>query len=301
MKANKIIALSASLLLLAGCGTVNTSVTDPSEKLFSIGDKTFTKNDEYELLKMSNGPTLTMQGVQKLIYDAEVGSNDDIQKEAEKMYDEYSQYSDSFDEQILSYGYKDKQDYIDTVLIPSVQADKLLEKYITEDGKNDVQATYKPVLAAVIECDSEDNAAKAKEALEKGDDPAAVGEQYAYEDSEFKGQEQIISTLSKELPTRLINSLFETEKDGVIDEIFTNDTSTDEKRYYVADLISNDFDANKDKIYEALKSDTDLNSQCMIYYLKKYDFEVHDQYIFDYFKANNPEYLVTRPDLSEDK
>ena len=33
--------------------------------------------------------------------------------------------------------------------------------------------------------------------------------------------------------------------------------------------------------------------------LKKYNFEVHDQDVFNNLKANNPEYLVSRPDLSE--
>lgn len=295
---NKLALAVLSCALLAGCGG-STSVSDSDEKLFSVGSTTYTKDNEYQLIKRINGPSLTLQDAQKLIYEEEVGSGDDVQEEAQEMYDSYTAYSDNFEEQLQAYGYADAQDYIDTVLVPSIQAQKLLEKYFT-DAEETIKVTYKPVLAAIIECDSEDNANKAKEALEDGEDPATVGEQYASETATYTGSEQIISTLNTDLPTRIINTLFETTKDGVLDEIFTNDTSTDDVTYYVVDLISADYEANLDAIIDALGSNSDINTDCTVYYLKKYDFEVHDQYIFDYFKANYPEYLVTRPDLSED-
>ncbi|MCF0259869.1 MAG: hypothetical protein HUJ54_08415, partial [Erysipelotrichaceae bacterium] len=45
------IALAAAGILLTGCSTVKTSVTDGSEKLMTIGNTTYTKNDEYNLIK----------------------------------------------------------------------------------------------------------------------------------------------------------------------------------------------------------------------------------------------------------
>lgn len=293
------LVMSFSLLFLAGCGA-DTTVTDSTEKLFTVGNTTYTKGQEYQLVKRINGPNLTLQAAQQLIYNEEVGDGEEIQKEAQEMYDQYAGYTEDFDEQIKTYGYADKQDYIDSVLIPSVQAQKLLEKYFT-DGKDAIEADFKPTLAAVIECDSQDNADKARKAIEDGQTPAEAGKQYAKEGATYTGAEQIISTLDTSLPVRIVNSLYETENTGLLDETFTNDTSTDDITYYVVDLISNDYDANLDKIIEALGSNTDINTDCNIYYLKKYDFEVHDQYIFDYFKNNNPEYLVTRPDLSETK
>ncbi len=42
-----------------------------------------------------------------------------------------------------------------------------------------------------------------------------------------------------------------------------------------------------------------MAKSCLVYYLTKYDFEVFDQELFDYYKQNTPEYLVTHPDLME--
>lgn len=300
MKTSKktLLLAGSMVLLLTGCGQANTTVTDGSEALFSVGNTTYTRNDEYQLLKRTSGPNLTLQGAQKLIYKEEVGDGEEIMKKAEEMFDQYSGYTENFEETLSSYGYKDKQEYIDAVMVPSVQAQELLNKYFS-DAKETIQTTYKPTLAAIIQCDSEDNANKAKEALNNGEDPAAVGEQYAAEGATYTGKEQIVSTLDTGLPVRIVNTLFETSKEGVIDEVFTNDTSTDNKTYYVVDLISSNYDDNLEKIQEALGSNSDINQDCVVYYLKKYDFQVFDQYIFDYYKANNPEYLVTRPDLSE--
>lgn len=300
MNSRKLFAAAAACtLLLSGCGTVSTSVSDPNEALMTIGDVTYTRNDEYQLIKRVNGPSLTLQAAQRMIYNEEVGDGEDIQKEAQEMYDTYAGTSSDFEKQLQSYGYKDKEDYIDNVLIPSIQSQKLVEKYFT-DGKETIEADFKPVKAAIIQTDSQDNAEKALNALKEGQDAGKVGGQYAADGAAYTGTAQIITTMDTSLPTRIINTLYETTKEGVIDEIFTNDTSTDDKQYFVVKLISKDYDANLKEIQAALSSNSDINSDCVVYYLKKYEFQVHDQFIFDYFKANYPQYLVTRPDLSED-
>ena len=55
----------------------------------------------------------------------------------------------------------------------------------------------------------------------------------------------------------------------------------------------------EDQIIENLSSSSDFSTQCLVYYLNKYNFTVHDQTIFDYLRENNPEYLVEFPELSE--
>lgn len=88
------------------------------------------------------------------------------------------------------------------------------------------------------------------------------------------------------------------KKTGVIDEVFTNESSGTTYAY-VAVLVSNTYKDIKDDVYTTLSSDDDVTKACLVYYLKKYNFEVHDQDVFNNLKANNPEYLVSRPDLSE--
>lgn len=299
MKNKLILSLAASTLLLAGCAEVSTTVPDSSEVLMKVGNTEITKGEEYQLIKRVNGPSLTIQGVQKMIYAKEAGDEEENMKEAEELFKSYGVDEKTFTEQVKSYGYSSIDEYIKNVILPSVQAQKVQDKYFKENGAA-IQEEFKPVIAAVIECDSEDNAQKAIDAMKDGTSPADAGKEYAREGANFTGKEEVISTQTTTLPTRLLNTLNETSKDGVLDEIFTDDTSTDDKAYYAVKLISRDYDANVDKIAEALGSVQSIATDCAVYYLDKYDFEVHDQYIFDYLKANNPEYLVTHPELAED-
>ena len=55
----------------------------------------------------------------------------------------------------------------------------------------------------------------------------------------------------------------------------------------------------EDQIIENLSSSSDFSTQCLVYYLNKYNYTVHDQTVFDYLRENNPEYLVEFPELSE--
>lgn len=103
-----------------------------------------------------------------------------------------------------------------------------------------------------------------------------------------------------DISTRMISKLYKTKKAGVIDEIFTNESSGTTYAY-VAVLVTNTYKDIKDEVYTTLSSDDDVKKACLVYYLKKYNFEVHDQDVFDNLKANNPEYLVSRPDLAKSK
>ena len=288
---------SLSVLMVAGCGTSSTTIPDASESLFTVGDTTVTKGDTYQSLKIAYGPGIAIDEVNKQIYEKEVPVDDEIKQSAQSTLDMYKQMT-GFAEQLEANGYASEQDYLDQILIPGVQAQELRKKYFTE-AKDEIIADFDPVLAVIIQTDSEDNANKALDALKEGVDAGKVGAQYASADATYTGLEQIITTKTTDLPDALHNAILDAGKDGVLDQVFTNDTSTDDKVYYVASVVSTDYDANLSKIQSALASDTQITSDVQVFYLKKYGFEVHDQYIFDYLKAMTPQYLVTRPDLSE--
>ena len=298
MKQKLLIAAAISMMALTGCAGANTNVADGSEKLMTIGNKTYTKNDEYQLIKRVNGPALTLQAAQQLIFNEEVGTTDEIMEQAEGMYNTYASSSEDFEEQLKSYGYKDKDDYINNVLIPSVQSTELTKKYFTE-CQAAIEEEFKPVKVEIVQTDSEDNAAKAQEAMRNGEAGSEVAEQYASSGAAYMGNAQIITKDNTALPARLVNTLSETTASGVLDEIFSDDTSTDDKSYYAVNIVSADYTENLVDIITALSSNSEVSTDCTVFYLTKYGFEVHDQYIFDYWKALNPEYLVTRPDLAE--
>lgn len=287
---------AAGLLFLAGCSGATASVSDPDKELMTIGDVTYTRGQEYEYIKKSTGPNLVMQMAEEVIYDKEVPVTDEIRKQAEDNYNEYAKTSDNLESYIQSMGYKDRQDYIDKVLIPAVQAEKLLTKWFT-DAQEEIVQEYKPSRAQIIQTDSKDSADKALQALKDGKSAQDVAGQYQMEGTSYNGTAAIVTTMDTVLPTRLINTLSSAEsKAGVVNEVFENDDKT---QFFVAVLVSNNYDDIKGELESTLKNDSTVTEKCLVSYLTKYDFRVFDQDIFDYLRVNYPQYLVTRPDLME--
>ena len=296
MKKTPILFVCAAMML-TGCSGDTATIKDKDETIMTIGDTKYTKGDEYELLKVSTGTDLTMELVKQAIYKQEVKVTKEMKEKAQEQVNNYKENMENFNEQIHSLGYKNSTQYMNKVLIPSLQASELTEKYFT-DAKKDVQKTYKPSKARIIQCENKATAKKALKALKSGTDPEEVAQQYMVDSAKYSGKETLVTTKTTDLSTRLINTLSKTKKAGVIDEVFTNESSGTTYAY-VAVLVSNTYKDIKDDVYTTLSSDDDVTKACLVYYLKKYNFEVHDQDVFNNLKANNPEYLVSRPDLSK--
>lgn len=296
MKKTPILFVCAAMML-AGCSGACATIKDKDETIMTIGDTKYTKGDEYELLKISTGSDLTMELVKQAIYKQEVKVTKEMKEKAQEQVNNYKENMENFDKQIHSLGYKNSKQYMNKVLIPSLQASELTEKYFT-DAKKDIQKKYKPSKARIIQCENKATAKKALKALKNGTDPEEVAQQYMIDSAKYSGKETLITTKTTDLSTRLINTLSKTKKAGVIDEVFTNESSGTTYAY-VAVLVSNTYKDIKDDVYTTLSSDDDVTKACLVYYLKKYNFEVHDQDVFNNLKTNNPEYLVSRPDLSK--
>ena len=284
-------------LMLTGCSGATATISDKDKTIMTIGNTTYTKGDEYDLLKISTGTDLTMELVKQSIYKKEVKVTKSMKKKAQKQIDNYKENMSDFNDQIKSLGYNSTDAYMNKVLIPSLQASELTEKYFT-DAKKDIQKTYKPSKARIIQCENKATAKKALKALKSGTDPEEVAQQYMVDSAKYSGKETLVTTKTTDVSTRLINKLAKTKKAGVIDEVFTNESSGNTYAY-VAVLVSNTYKDIKDEVYTSLSSDDDITKACLVYYLKKYNFEVHDQDVFNNLKTNNPEYLVSRPDLAK--
>ena len=296
MKKTPILLVCAAMMLSA-CSGATATIKDKDEAIMTIGNTTYTKGDEYDLLKISTGTDLTMELVKQAIYKQEVEVTKEMKEKAQEQVNNYKENMENFDKQIHSLGYKNSKQYMNKVLIPSLQASELTEKYFT-DAKKDIQNTYKPSKARIIQCENKATAKKALKALKNGTDPEEVAQQYMVDSAKYSGKETLVTTKTTDLSTRLINTLSKTKKAGVIDEVFTNESSGTTYAY-VAVLVSNTYKDIKDDVYTTLSSDDDVTKACLVYYLKKYNFEVHDQDVFNNLKTNNPEYLVSRPDLSK--
>lgn len=289
--------LLSSLLLLSGCSGANATIKDADEAIMKIGDITYTKGDEYELLKTSSGANMTVELIRQAIMDKEVKRTDEIKQEALDQYNQLAESNEDIETQLQSAGYADKDEYIEKVLIPSAQSTRFIEKYI-EDGKSDIKKNYKPSVVKIIQCDDEKTANKALKAIQDGTELDKVYEEYASTSSTYTNEDTLITTNSTDLPTRLINTMYKQKEAGVADEVFTLDDDSTSTTAYVAILVNNNYDEILDTVKENLSSGSEISTEALVYYLKKYNFEVHDQSVFDYLKENNPDYLIQFPELA---
>ena len=296
----KALFLLSSVLLLSGCQGAQASISDANEPIMTIGSKTYTKGDEYDLLKASSGANMSVELIRQAILDSEIKQDEEIKKEAEEQYEELASNTKDIEDQLKKAGYEGKDEYIDKVLIPSVQYNKLMDKYF-DDAKSEIKKEYKPSLVKIIECDDKKTAKKALEAVQKGTELDKIYDEYASDSSTYSNEEVLITTNSTDLPTRLINTMYKQKKAGVADEVFTTDSESGSTTAYVAILISNDYKEIKEQIKDNLSSGSDFSTQCIVYYLNKYNFNVYDQTIFNYLRENNPEYLINYPEFTEEE
>lgn len=304
MKSNlKKVAVFAgcSLLMLTACSGATAQISNASDVLFQVGDVSVTRGTEYELIKKSNGSTMAVTLIEQAIMDEEIGRGDDIKKQAEEQYETNTSGSEEFEQSLIDAGYKDKDDYIEKVIIPTIQQEKLLDKYF-EDNAKAIKKEYKPSIAKILMCDNKDDANNALQALKDGTDAQTVFDQYASESATYGNEEIVVSTLLKDsIPTYVINTLYSAKETGVIDEVMSDDNDSS-GAYYIAILTSNDYDENRAKIQEDLvsKASSDIAKECNVYYMKKHNLEIHDQDIFDALRTSNPEYLINHPELTEE-
>ena len=198
-----------SLLMLTACSGATAQISNASDVLFQVGDVSVTRGTEYELIKKSNGSTMAVTLIEQAIMDEEVGRGDDIKKQAEEQYETNTSGSEEFEQSLIDAGYKDKDDYIEKVIIPTIQQEKLLDKYF-EDNAKAIKKEYKPSIAKILMCDNKDDANNALQALKDGTDAQTVFDQYTSESATYGNEEIVVSTLLKDsIPTYVINTLYE--------------------------------------------------------------------------------------------
>ncbi len=185
MKKTPILLVCAAMMLSA-CSGATATIKDKDEAIMTIGNTTYTKGDEYDLLKISTGTDLTMELVKQAIYKQEVKVTDKMKEKAQEQINNYKGNMSDFESQIKSLGYTSTKQYMNKVLIPSLQASELTEKYFT-DAKKDVQNTYKPSKARIIQCENKATAKKALKALKNGTDPEEVAQQYMVDSAKYSG------------------------------------------------------------------------------------------------------------------
>lgn len=294
--------------ILTGCAGAQTSVKKGDSTLFQVGDTVVTKQQVYDTVKYNKGASYSIEKIKEKIEKLEIKDEDQMNKKVKKridiLYKQYEEYygkEESFESQVKNSGYKDVDEFKKKVLRPQVVEELLMEKYANKRIDKYLKQ-YKPVIAKVLAVEGEDAAKEAVKELKSGASWDDVYTKYTSQSSSYQNTKKVLTTSDSDLNPDDIKTLYKNKKAGVMTKVYSPLNSDSTTRYLI-NVIS--CDATSDEYYadfiNQLKSlDSNFEKNLWKHYLKKHNFEVHDQDIFDIIRVDNPEYLYQYPKLSEE-
>ncbi len=293
MKNKHYLFLSALLTCtcLVGCSDAQAKLKDSSTALFSVGSKTVTKGDLYSKMNYTSGASVVTNNATKAISAVEVEITDDMKESAESTLKSYkSLYGDTFTS-YLENNNMTEDDYLNNYLIPSLQAEKLPEAYLDQNWDNVVKL-YTPVKATLLEFSSSDDAEAALSELKDGSKTAS--EAASGHNSSSTGESQIYTIEDTDLDSIVRSCITANTPDDGWSEVPASDGST----FYVVKVDDNDPNNFKDECIEKLVEVSQVSSDAITYFFKKYNFHVYDKTIYDAIEEDYPDYLVQ--DMEDD-
>lgn len=304
-KLTKKTALSVLMMssILTGCAGAQTSVKKGDSTLFKVGDTVVTKQQAYDTVKYNKGASYSIEKIKEKIEKIEVKNEDQIKKRIDILYKQYEEYygkEENFESQIKNSGYKDVDEFKKKVLRPQVLEELLMEKYANKRIDKYLKQ-YKPVIAKVLTVEGEDAAKEAAKELKSGASWDNVYAKYTSENSSYQNTKKVLTTSDSDLKPDDVKTLYKNKKTGIMTKVYTPSNSDSTTRYLI-NVISCDVTLDEyyaDFINQLKSLDSNFEKNLWKYYLKKHNFEIHDQDIFDIIRVDNPEYLYQYPKLSE--
>lgn len=277
----KIIVLLFVLLLMAGCSADShlSKVSEGETVLFKGPNKTFTKQDLYKQLKVTDSGAITTDIMNKIALASADIDMDKINADADELINTYKEmgYEDYI---IASYGsmeaYKDS--YISTLLFSE------LSKLYVKDNYDTIIGDDKPVKMAIASFDSEEEALKCIEDVNNGStfDMAAANNNSintpstsVYSDSDqslvYEVKEYLNSTDKTGLSTVIVNIATSTDADG---------NQTEKKTYYVLYIESRNADEFKDEYIELKAAETEAET-VRNHFMSSHEIKFYDQDLYE--------------------
>ena len=284
-KTNTLIVTALMAAALAGCTDATAKIKDGSTVLFSIGSQNITKGQAYTMLNMIDGGSTAINDANTVIAQAEIEITDEMRKEAEDSLNNYkTYYGDSFQTHLDQLGYTE-QDYLEKVMIPSLQANELTNKYIQENYDSIVES-YAPVKATLLSFTSQDDANAALSELKDGSaEPADAAKNH---NSSSTGTSQVYTIESTDVDSMVRTVL----TSGKPDDGWTMVPASDGATFIVMRIDDNDPNNFKDECITALENISQITSDSNTYWFKKYNFHIYDKTLYDAVKADYSNYLV---------
>lgn len=279
----KLLVILSLSLVLVGCGNKTTNVSNSNDVLIKVGNQTITVGQVYSQMMATDSTAIIKQMASRIIFDKEVPMDDALKAEADTQLQEFvDSVSDNLDLYLQYYGYKDKDDYYNNGIIPSLQQEKLVKNYLTENFEA-IASGYRPKKIRLIEITDATLAAEALAEIKAGTDFSVVAEKYST--STYPGDEELVNNTSS-LPEVVVN-FYDYLTTPTLSDVLTDGTTN-----YIVQITNADTNKLKDEIIETFSLDTAFMDKTLEVYFVKYNFSIYDKTVYDLFIQTYPNYIT---------
>lgn len=279
----KLLVILSLSLVLVGCGNKTTNVSNSKDVLIKVGSQTITVGQVYSQMMATDSTAIVKQMASRIIFDKEVPMDDALKAEADTQIEEFvDSVGENLDVYLQYYGYKDKDDYLNNGIIPSLQQEKLVKNYLTSNF-DAVAAGYRPKKIRLIEITDATLASEALAEIKAGQDFSVVADKYST--SNYPGDEELVYNTSS-LP-KVVIDFVDYLTTPTLSEVLTDGTTN-----YIVQVTNADTNKLKDEIIETLSLDTTFTDKTLESYFVKYNFTIYDKTVFDLFTQTYPNYVT---------
>lgn len=276
----KIIIVLFALLLLAGCSNNNhySYLSDGDDVLFTGPNTTYTKNDLYKSLKLSNTSGISSDILDQIAMGLEGIDMEQVNADADSLIETYQ--SMGYESYIIaSYGSVEayRKSYVSSLLL-----NELSKEYVKLDFDHLVEEK-KPVKMQVASFASLEDAEKCIEDVKGGStfdmaavnnnaDSAPVSSVYTDDDTTlaFEVKDYLNSNENTGLSSVIVNTTTTQGTDG---------TAVENNTYYVLNVESRDVEEFKDDVITLLASEVSTDD-VKNYFLSSHKIEFFDQDLY---------------------
>lgn len=272
-------------LTLAACGNVTTEISDKDTALLTVGSTKITNEQVYTALIAQDAAGIVKQMATQVILNAEVEQTPEMIAEAELELANFTETMGENAEVYLQYyGYKDMDDYYTNGILPTLQQDILVEKYL-RDNYVEISNNYLPKMVRIIEVTDSALADAALAAIQAGTDFSTVASQYTT--SAYPGDEEMVYTAS-DLPS-VVLTWMNTQVSPTLSPVLPD---TDNATNYIVQITVADPNKIEDDVISAFGFDQTFIEMALQDAFVRNGFTLYDKSIYDQFILSYPSYLA---------
>ena len=269
-------------LLLAACGDVTTSISNKDDNLFTVGGKSVTLGQIYDVMLLSDPSGVVRSMALQIILDQEVEITSDMEAKADEELTSFVEsVGDSLDMYLSYYGFKDVEDYRRNGILVGLQQEALVRKYI-EDNIDRLITEYQPRKVRILEVIDPETAQIALSEIKAGADFETVANTYG--DGQYFGDETLVSN-NTQLPF-LISEYVKTQLTPTLSEVLPEGSTN-----YIVQITVVDPYKMLEDVTTYFTTDPSFVEIAVEHFMKEYNFTIFDRTLYDLFITQFPNYL----------